>query len=316
MKTVPFNYSMYTERLGSDIEAGVANLMAETRQMVYDYHHDVRVRQALNDLSVKVQMADDVEQSLYGGAAEFADIGILLLKGVVIHIVDPDILARLKESRLPETMTLDDIGLPMPLIEFRFAHGPAVIVSDYGHPVYKDWYSRHIPVQLRAVEENNVLIGMSSHDPIKSDHFLAGKFVDRTKPILAQLNDVHKTYSTKLELKELEQQFTSAVFALLLGTEKVETPTRVHGLTPAAARYDKRRGHYKVIAPLFSMPHRGTEPSELVTDTPRALAPHWRKAHFRILLDKRFKRDDNGRPRIVSVQASAICGGGRTERKV
>jgi hypothetical protein len=316
MKTIPFSYGPYVERLGADIEQGVARLMAETRSMVHDYNHDVHVRRAMNDLFVAQNRKDDVEQALWGGFEEFASIALLLLKGVVIHIVDPDILARLKESRLPETMALDDIGLPFPILEMRFAHGPAVIVIDYGHPVYKDWYSKHIPVQLRAVEENNVLIGMGSHDPVKSDHFLAGKFIDRTKPILAQLNDVHKTYSTKLELKELEQQFTSAVFALLLGTEKVETPTRVHGLTPEAARCDKRRKHYKVVAPLFTMPHKGVEPANLVHDEPRAITPHWRKAHFRILLDKRFKRDENGRPRIVSVQASAIRGGSRVERKV
>jgi len=313
LTTVAFPWQLYAHILEPDVVAGLAQARMLSRQLVDDPHLLAELSRNPN-----IRLDVDAQTSVFGGFLEYVYVGYVLMHGAIIHVADATILPKLAQSRLPEAFTLGDAALPYPAMEIRFGDGtPAVCVCDFGHPHVKH-FVKHLmdPLCLcKAVEEDKVTVFTQAKDPSKADHFIAGKYVDPTAPFLSQVRNTDHTFASSAELSVLESAFTKAVFALMLAREAVQSSVRTHGVPPGMARALKRRSAYRVLPPkLYS--ERGHVSTGSSEHTGKTVRGHLRMAHYRILLDKRYKRRPDGRPQMVEVRASIVNGGGKVERRV
>jgi len=301
-KTTPFPWDRYTRVLGSgDFTETLTLLLREVDGMM--------VHKAL--LSPLMPNHDDLTTTLYGGWLEFVSAAYVMSKGVVVHVADKELLLKARHSTIPPTLSLADIKPPFPVMEVRFADDtPPVFYVDYGHPTFLKFFAgiKDAP-SFDSIVKKRVLIAVPEDE--NPEVYISGKYVDREAPLIPQLLSKYRTLATDDGLERLMRAYSTTVIAMLLRMEQLpQRRDQIAGVSAAMGSVIKKRTHYAVLPPVFASPSE----SAASNGYGRSVSPHWRRAHFRILAHPKFKRDDNGRVRIVEVQAAAIHGGDAQEK--
>lgn len=328
MNTIPFPYHRY-EMIRQPAEKLVPTLQHVCLQSIA-LLDDPRIIQMVRDKYTAsgitgMNQRDDASL-LMGGWLENVQIAYLATRGVVLHIDDMNLLKACEHSSLPDDACLPDLALPYPAIEIRFHKDSGIapcIYLDLNNPDYLAFVANCTPTQGKGfdtrsshIEGGEAVIAVAA-DTDEEPLAIYGEHVRHHDPVMPQLLASTHSLANQQQVDKAYNAFRTAVIAMMLRWEEVQEKSRdrsIRGLPATLARTAGRRRTFRA-----SMPRLYTNPTT-TTHSPshdgHEVTGHWRRAHFRTLLHSRYKRGEDGRPKVIFVAVTAIKGGGRTEKKL
>lgn len=317
-KPFPWHHATYYDTSLSPVE-NVRRYLIKVFEMV-----ETRKDEVLEVYRRAGRHVDDstLESACNGAILEQSALVYHMNYGVVVHVDDPELLRKVHASTLPDALTLEDIRPPYPIMEIRFSDGtPAVLYTEYGYQGLADFVAEVAPaVRFAPVLNNDVdIITMTENKSDKNPSGVCGSFFSKSAPLNAQFKSTARTISTVEELEITRQAFSAGVLAMMLRMDEIKGKFRQHlpAVPGKLARKLCSRRNFRVNVPDLYSPQRDNHPSGMTLQGDRkGVEPHWRRSHYRVLLAPCYKRDENGRVRIVEVSAAAVHGGDKKEVKV
>jgi hypothetical protein len=317
MKTTAFPFHRYRPVLNhEDVAARLKTLAHDTRQMTDEGSPAAA-------LAGHRYPGRDIISLLLGGWCEFVQVACVAQKGVVLHLSDLSLIEACRNSILPPELTLDDFHLPFPFIEVRFHEDsglPPAFAVNIQHPDYLemrdtawgDWGN------WRLVQDEWAgawVLASAEMRPGAMEH-VRSMSVESSRPLVEQMAYSPRSVATDEELNETREVFKILCLSLLLRWEEStqRVPKSVRGLPAPAARRIERRRHMNLMPPKLYTNYQ--QDAHHSTPTDHHVNAHWRRAHFRVLAHARYKRDEQGRPRVLFIAPTAIHGGGKSERRI
>ena len=306
-KTTPFPYHRYPTLEPE----GLVELKEVTLQMIG--------MDATRRLSEQRYPDRDPNSIYVSGWMEHVQVAYVATRGVVLHLDDPDMIEACRNSALPPDATLNDLKIPYPAIEIRFHADsgiPPVLFLRTDFPEYRKFLAecqgKETEFGLSADEWKHGAAYIASAAPEGAKEFVYADMIRPEEPLVPQFGKY--AVSTTEEIAKTADAFRIAAMAMLLRWKETKTPKMVQGVPARVARTMERRPSYRASMPRLYAPshdHGGDG-----NGGGHEVRGHWRRAHFRVLTHPRYKRDADGRPKIIYVPVTAVKGGGKSEKRI
>ena len=327
MNTTPFPFHRYEmiRHPAENLVPALRHTHLQTLALLEDPTIIQMVRDKFTASGIAGMDQRDDASLLLGGWVENVQMAYLATRGVVLHIDDMDLLKACEHSSLPDDACLPDLALPYPAIEIRFHRDSGIapcIYLDLNDPGYKAFLADCTPPgvppfksRCDLTEGGEAVIAVAA-DTDEENLPIYGEHVRHRDPVMPQLQSSTHSLANQRQVDKAYNAFRTAVIAMMLRWEEVQAKGRdktVQRLPATLARTMGRRSAFRA-----SMPRLYTTPTSTPSTTHhdgREVTGHWRRAHFRTLLHSRYKRGEDGRPKVIFVAVSAVKGGGRGRRE-